>query len=169
MGSAANSPCSACSPTRTTTSRSPSPANVEIAAQAGWGIPTCRPGSPPCTAWVAPCIGGARARLVTPEQYAEAAATGGRRPGRSLSFIADVYGQYEEQKRKRKLVDFDDMLEGAHARGIRVIVDLVPNHSSDQHEWFQQALTAAPGSPERARYIFREGRGIDGDVPPNNW
>ncbi len=67
------------------------------------------------------------------------------------------------------LADFDDMLEGAHARGIRVIVDLVPNHSSDQHEWFQQALAAAPGSPERARYIFREGRGIDGDVPPNNW
>ncbi|WP_243076032.1 glycoside hydrolase family 13 protein [Microbacterium sp. SS28] len=67
------------------------------------------------------------------------------------------------------LADFDDMLAGAHSRGIRVIVDLVPNHSSDQHVWFQEALAAAPGSPERARYLFREGRGLDGDVPPNNW
>tara|TARA_R110002020_G_scaffold14731_32_gene52459 strand:- start:1043 stop:2434 length:1392 start_codon:yes stop_codon:yes gene_type:complete len=61
------------------------------------------------------------------------------------------------------------MLEGAHARGIRVIVDLVPNHSSDQHVWFQAALAAAPGSPERARYMFRDGVGENGELPPNNW
>ncbi len=67
------------------------------------------------------------------------------------------------------LADFDALLEAAHARGIRVIVDLVPNHSSDQHEWFQQALAARPGSAERARYIFRDGRGPDGALPPNNW
>ncbi|PVE66054.1 glycoside hydrolase family 13 protein [Microbacterium testaceum] len=67
------------------------------------------------------------------------------------------------------LADFDAMLAGAHERGIRVIVDLVPNHSSDQHVWFQQALKAAPGSPERARYIFREGKGENGELPPNNW
>ena len=67
------------------------------------------------------------------------------------------------------LADFDAMLEAAHTRGIRVIVDLVPNHSSDQHPWFQQALAASPGSPERARYIFRDGRGPGGDEPPNNW
>ena len=67
------------------------------------------------------------------------------------------------------LADFDEMLAQAHARGIRLIVDLVPNHSSDQHVWFQEALTAAPGSRERARYLFRDGRGLDGDVPPNNW
>ncbi|AOX45754.1 glycoside hydrolase family 13 protein [Microbacterium sp. BH-3-3-3] len=67
------------------------------------------------------------------------------------------------------LADFDAMLAGAHERGIRVIVDLVPNHSSDQHVWFQEALKAAPGSPERARYIFREGKGENGDLPPNNW
>lgn len=67
------------------------------------------------------------------------------------------------------LADFDEMLESAHARGIRVIVDLVPNHSSDQHPWFQQALKAAPGSPERARYIFRDGKGENGELPPNNW
>ncbi|MCA5894924.1 glycoside hydrolase family 13 protein [Isoptericola sp. NEAU-Y5] len=67
------------------------------------------------------------------------------------------------------LADFDTMLAGAHARGMRVIVDLVPNHTSDQHAWFQQALAAAPGSPERERYIFRDGRGPGGDEPPNNW
>jgi len=67
------------------------------------------------------------------------------------------------------LGDFDDMLAAAHARGIRVIVDLVPNHSSDQHEWFQQALAAAPRSAERARYMFRDGQGEHGELPPNNW
>jgi alpha-glucosidase len=67
------------------------------------------------------------------------------------------------------LGDFDDMLAAAHARGIRVIVDLVPNHSSDQHVWFQEALAAAPGSSERARYMFRDGQGENGELPPNNW
>ncbi|MFE6996029.1 glycoside hydrolase family 13 protein [Microbacterium sp. NPDC057659] len=67
------------------------------------------------------------------------------------------------------LADFDEMLAQAHARSIRVIVDLVPNHSSDQHVWFQESLKAAPGSPERARYIFRDGKGENGELPPNNW
>ncbi|WP_261165720.1 glycoside hydrolase family 13 protein [Microbacterium sp. Marseille-Q6965] len=67
------------------------------------------------------------------------------------------------------LADFDDMLAAAHERGIRVIVDLVPNHSSDQHPWFQAALAAAPGSRERARYMFRDGKGEHGELPPNNW
>ena len=67
------------------------------------------------------------------------------------------------------LADFDDLIEAAHARGIRIIADLVPNHSSDQHVWFQQALAAAPGSRERARYIFRDGKGEHGELPPNNW
>ncbi|MGU3643478.1 glycoside hydrolase family 13 protein [Microbacterium sp. C23T] len=67
------------------------------------------------------------------------------------------------------LADFDDMLAAAHERSIRVIVDLVPNHSSDQHEWFQQALAAAPHSTERARYMFRDGKGENGELPPNNW
>lgn len=67
------------------------------------------------------------------------------------------------------LADFDTMLAEAHGRGIRIIVDLVPNHSSDQHEWFQAALAAGPGSRERARYLFREGKGKTGELPPNNW
>jgi alpha-glucosidase len=67
------------------------------------------------------------------------------------------------------LSDFDEMLKTAHEHGIRVVVDIVPNHSSDEHAWFRQAVAAGPGSPERARYIFRDGRGEDGELPPNNW
>ena len=63
----------------------------------------------------------------------------------------------------------DALIEEAHARDIKVTMDLVPNHSSDQHPWFVAALAAAPGSPERARYIFRDGTGPDGGEPPNNW
>jgi alpha-glucosidase len=67
------------------------------------------------------------------------------------------------------LADIDELIAHAHALGLRVIVDLVPNHSSSDHPWFQEALAAAPGSAERRRYIFRDGRGADGELPPNNW
>ena len=67
------------------------------------------------------------------------------------------------------LAEFDSLLADAHALGLRVTIDLVPNHSSHDHEWFQAALAAGPGSPERARYLFRDGRGADGSAPPNNW
>ncbi|WP_024287916.1 glycoside hydrolase family 13 protein [Cellulomonas sp. KRMCY2] len=67
------------------------------------------------------------------------------------------------------LHDFDAMLTKAHRLGIRVIVDLVPNHTSTEHAWFQAALAAAPGSVERARYLFRDGKGAAGSQPPNNW
>jgi alpha-glucosidase len=67
------------------------------------------------------------------------------------------------------LADFDTLLAGAHLRGIRVVIDLVPNHTSDEHPWFRAALAAGPGSPERARYLFRDGKGEHGELPPNNW
>jgi alpha-glucosidase len=66
------------------------------------------------------------------------------------------------------LADADAMVVRAHELGLKVIIDLVPNHTSDEHEWFQAALAAAPGSRERNRYIFRDGRG-DGSEPPNDW
>ncbi|MDY6808745.1 MAG: alpha-amylase family glycosyl hydrolase [Actinomycetota bacterium] len=64
---------------------------------------------------------------------------------------------------------FDELIAEAHDRDIRVTMDLVPNHTSDQHEWFVKALAAEPGSAARARYIFRDGRGENGEEPPNNW
>lgn len=67
------------------------------------------------------------------------------------------------------LADFDQMIEEAHSQGLKVIVDLVPNHTSDQHRWFREALSSPPGSPERNRYLFRDGKGEDGQDPPNNW
>ncbi|MFC7489300.1 MULTISPECIES: glycoside hydrolase family 13 protein [unclassified Knoellia] len=67
------------------------------------------------------------------------------------------------------LDDADALIAGAHDLGIRVIVDLVPNHSSSEHEWFKAALAAEPGSAERGRYIFRDGKGEHGEEPPNNW
>ena len=68
-----------------------------------------------------------------------------------------------------RLEDFDALAARAHDLGLRVIVDLVPNHSSSEHPWFQAALAASPGSIERARYIFRDGKGDAGGLAPNNW
>ncbi|EME24165.1 alpha-glucosidase [Rhodococcus triatomae BKS 15-14] len=67
------------------------------------------------------------------------------------------------------LETMDALIAEAHARRIKVTMDLVPNHTSEQHPWFRAALAAEPGSRERDRYIFREGRGPNGDEPPNNW
>ncbi|HEX7275854.1 MAG TPA: alpha-amylase family glycosyl hydrolase, partial [Acidimicrobiales bacterium] len=67
------------------------------------------------------------------------------------------------------LADFDALVDDAHRLGLRVIVDLVPNHTSSEHPWFREALVAGRGSRERARYVFRDGRGRHGDRPPNDW
>jgi alpha-glucosidase len=67
------------------------------------------------------------------------------------------------------LADADLLIDEAHAHGIKIIIDIVPNHGSDQHPWFAAALAAAPGSAERDRFWFRPGRGPGGDLPPNNW
>lgn len=67
------------------------------------------------------------------------------------------------------LAEADAMVAEAHALGIKVIIDIVPNHTSDQHRLFVEALAAGPGSPERDRFIFRPGRGENGELPPNDW
>ncbi|MEZ5086929.1 MAG: glycoside hydrolase family 13 protein [Tessaracoccus sp.] len=67
------------------------------------------------------------------------------------------------------LEDFDEMVAALHDAHIKVVVDIVPNHSSDRHEWFTAAVAAGKGSPERERYIFRDGKGENGELPPNNW
>ena len=64
---------------------------------------------------------------------------------------------------------FEKLLSAAHERDLRVIIDLVPNHCSSAHPWFQEALASPPGSVARARFHFRDGRGPDGAEPPNNW
>lgn len=67
------------------------------------------------------------------------------------------------------LDDFDDLAGEAHRLGLKVIVDIVPNHSSHRHPWFQEALDAGPGSAARDRYVFRDGRGEHGELPPTDW
>ncbi|WP_328785577.1 glycoside hydrolase family 13 protein [Streptomyces canus] len=74
--------------------------------------------------------------------------------------IHSTYGTLDEAR---------SLITEAHELGLRVILDIVPNHVSDQHTWFQEALAAAPGSPERDRFLFREGRGENGNEPPNDW
>ncbi|GGF11482.1 glycoside hydrolase family 13 protein [Subtercola lobariae] len=81
----------------------------------------------------------------------------------------DVADYCDVDPRFGTLADFDFLLAKSHALGIRVIVDLVPNHTSWDHQWFREAKAAAPGSLERDRYIFRNGLGPNGDTPPNNW
>ncbi|MEM7339527.1 MAG: alpha-amylase family glycosyl hydrolase [Actinomycetota bacterium] len=61
------------------------------------------------------------------------------------------------------------LIAEANERGIRIIADLVPNHTSDQHEWFKAAVAAPPGDPVRERYHIRDGRGPDGSEPPTDW
>ena len=67
------------------------------------------------------------------------------------------------------LADADALIGEAHALGIKIIIDVVPNHGSDRHPWFAAALAAGPGSAERERFWFRPGRGPSGELPPNNW
>jgi alpha-glucosidase len=67
------------------------------------------------------------------------------------------------------LADAEELIRSAHEHGLKIIIDIVPNHCSDQHRWFTAALAAGPGTAERARFWFRAGRGASGELPPNDW
>src|SRR5207237_207388 len=90
--------------------------------------------------------------------------------GYDIADYTDVHPQYG------KLSDLQDLLHEARRRGIRVITELVVNHTSDQHPWFQRARVAPPGSPERDFYVwsdtperYRDARIIFKDFEPSNW
>ena len=81
----------------------------------------------------------------------------------------DVDDYRDVDPRLGTLADFDELTTRLHAEKIKVIVDIVPNHTSSRHAWFREALAAPKGSPARNRYIFRDGLGPDGGRPPSDW
>jgi alpha-glucosidase len=81
----------------------------------------------------------------------------------------DVADYCDVDPRFGTLDDFDALLAESHRLDLRVLIDLVPNHTSDQHPWFLEAVAAGPGSEQRKRYLFRDGKGANGELPPNNW
>ncbi|MFE1452569.1 glycoside hydrolase family 13 protein [Streptomyces olivaceoviridis] len=81
----------------------------------------------------------------------------------------DVIDPRGVDERLGTLDDFDALVGEAHRLGLKVVVDIVPNHTSHLHRWFQEALRAGPGSAARERYVFRAGRGAHGELPPTDW
>ena len=81
----------------------------------------------------------------------------------------DVADYRQIDPRFGNLRDAENLIRQAGDLGMRVIVDIVPNHVSDRHPWFQAALNSPAGSPERARFWFRDGKGARGDQMPTNW
>jgi alpha-glucosidase len=81
----------------------------------------------------------------------------------------DVADYRQIDPRLGTVSDVKALLDAAHERGIRILFDLVPNHTSSEHAWFQEVLRDPPGSPSWDRYVIREGRGTDRELPPNNW
>jgi alpha-glucosidase len=79
----------------------------------------------------------------------------------------DVADYRDVDPRFGTLDDMDTLITASHDNGLRILLDIVPNHTSDEHQWFQAALATGPGSPERDRYLFRDGP--DPEHPPNDW
>ncbi len=89
-------------------------------------------------------------------------------PSPQLDHGYDVSSYFDIHEEYGTLESFDALLSAARQRGIKVLMDLVPSHCSEDHRWFKAAIAAGPNSPERARFYFRDGKG-DGSEPPNNW
>ncbi|MGH1488859.1 MAG: glycoside hydrolase family 13 protein [Acidimicrobiales bacterium] len=81
----------------------------------------------------------------------------------------DVSDYRQIEPRYGTLDDAENLIAEAHDHGIRVIADLVPNHTSEKHVWFEEARAADPGDQSRLRYHIRDGRGPDGSEPPTDW
>ena len=81
----------------------------------------------------------------------------------------DVANPRNVDPRFGTLRDAEELIRAAHSKGLKIIVDIVPNHFSTEHEWFKEALANPPGSQARSRFHFYDGRGESGEIPPNNW
>src|SRR5690349_17330437 len=90
-------------------------------------------------------------------------------PSPMADFGYDVADYRDVDPMFGSLGDARALIADAHRRGMRVIIDVVPNHTSERHAWFRAAVAAGPGDAARERYIFRAGRGPAGELPPNDW
>jgi alpha-glucosidase len=90
-------------------------------------------------------------------------------PSPQMDHGYDVADYFAIEPTYGDIATFDRLVAAARDRGIKVMLDVVPNHCSDQHAWFQAALAAPRGGPQRARFWFRDGKGEHGELPPNNW
>lgn len=81
----------------------------------------------------------------------------------------DVADYFDIDPAYGTLAVFDQLVATLHRHGLRALLDVVPNHCSSDHRWFREAVAAGRGSRERSRFYFRDGRGANGDLPPNNW
>jgi alpha-glucosidase len=81
----------------------------------------------------------------------------------------DVSDYFDIEPDYGSLETFDALVDRAHSLDIKVLLDVVPNHCSREHQWFLDAVAAGPGSRERERFWFRPGKGVEGNEPPNNW
>ena len=81
----------------------------------------------------------------------------------------DVIDYRDVDPKIGSLTDFKLLVTTVHEHGLKLIIDIVPNHSSNNHAWFQEALNSPAGSKARDRYIFRDGKGENGEIPPNSW
>lgn len=81
----------------------------------------------------------------------------------------DVADYRQIEPRYGNINDAEMLIADAHDLDIKVIVDLVPNHTSSEHEWYQEAISSPIGDASRERYHIRDGKGVDGVEPPNNW
>jgi alpha-glucosidase len=81
----------------------------------------------------------------------------------------DVIDYRDVEPRFGTLADAEALVTEAHEHGLRVLLDIVPNHTSDRHPWFAEALATGPASAARERYMFRPGRGESGELAPNDW